>query len=137
VGRPRREPLMAALLHRAGGRRPAALAAAALCAALVGCGHAPRPLYHWDGFQGQLYEHFKSQGSGPDDQLRAMDAQAQKARAAGAALPPGFRAHMAMLYLRLGRDDEARAQLEAEKLSFPESAPYMDFLLKNMKTVRS
>lgn len=131
---------MAAPLPGRGLRGPRAAGAAAvlaLCAALTGCGHAPRPLYHWDGFQGQLYEHFKGQGSGPDEQLRALDAQAEKARAAGAALPPGFRAHQAMLCLRMGRDGEARAYLEAEKASFPESAPYMDFLLKNMKVPRS
>jgi len=37
-----------------------------------------------------------------------------------------------MLYLRLGRDGEAKQELEAEKVNFPESAQYMDFLLKRM-----
>jgi hypothetical protein len=105
--------------------------------ALGGCAHAPKELYHWEGFQGQLYEYFKADSSGPEEQLRILDAQAQKARARGAALPPGFRAHLAMIYLRLGRDGEAKQALEAEKANFPESAQYMDFLLKRMTVPKS
>jgi hypothetical protein len=108
------------------------VAAIAMGSVLVGCAEAPKRLYYWEGFQGQLYEHFKADKSSPEDQLRILDTQAQKARASGAALPPGFRAHLAMIYLRLGRDGEAKQELEAEKANFPESAPYMDFLLKRM-----
>ena len=108
------------------------VAAIALGGALAGCAPTPSRLYYWGGFQGQLYEYFKADGSTPEDQLRVLDAQAQSARASGAALPPGFRAHLAMIYLRLGRDGEAKQALEAEKASFPESAQYMDFLLKRM-----
>lgn len=105
---------------------------------LFGCAHqAPKPLYDWGSFQGQLYEHFKSDSSRPDDQLRVLEEQQQKAQMRGAALPPGFRAHLAMVYLRLGREDEARVQLEAEKATFPESAQYMDFLLKRMTAEKS
>jgi hypothetical protein len=99
---------------------------------LLGCVEAPKRLYHWDGFQAQLYEHFKGDGSSPDEQLRILNDQAQRARASGADLPPGFHAHLAMIYLRLGRDTEAKLELEAEKAGFPESAQYMDFLLKHM-----
>lgn len=100
--------------------------------AALGCAQAPKPLYYWDGFQAQLYEHFRADGSGPEDQLRVLTGQAQQARAYGAVLPPGFHGHLAMLYLRLGRYDEAKQALEAEKASFPESERYMDFLLKHM-----
>jgi len=105
--------------------------------AFAGCAEAPKRLYYWDGFQGQLYEHFKADRSSPEDQLRILQAQAQKARASGALLPPGYRAHVAMIYLRLGRDGEAKQELEAEKANFPESAQYMDFLLKRMTAPKS
>ena len=118
-------------------RLPRLIAAIAVGAAIVGCAEAPKRLYYWEGFQHQLYEHFKGDGSSPEEQLRILDAQAQKARASGAALPPGFRAHLAMIYLRLGRDDEAKQELEAEKANFPESAQYMDFLLKRMTAPKS
>ncbi len=103
-----------------------------LCGALPGCARAPARLYEWGGFQGQLYEYFKADHSTYEEQLRILDAQAERARGMDATLPPGFRAHRAMLYLRLGRDGEAKQDLEAEKAAFPESAQYMDFLLKHM-----
>lgn len=108
------------------------VAAIAMGSALIGCVEAPKRMYHWEGFQGQLYAHFKADSSSPEDQLRILDAQAQKSRASGAVLPPGFRAHLAMIYLRLGRDGEAKQELEAERANFPESTKYMDFLLKRM-----
>ena len=110
-----------------------ALALATVGLVFVGCAQHVKPLYHWEGYQRQMYEHFKGDGSSPSDQLLALEAQAQKASASGSALPPGFRAHTAMVLLKLGREQEARAQLEAEKAAFPESAAYMDFLLKNAK----
>jgi len=115
----------------------ALVAATAMGGVLAGCAEAPKRLYYWESFQGQLYEYFKGDRSGPEEQLRILDAQAQKARARGAALPPGFRAHLAMIYLRLGRDGEAKQELEAEKVNFPESAQYMDFLLKRMTAPKS
>ncbi|HET7867321.1 MAG TPA: DUF4810 domain-containing protein [Burkholderiaceae bacterium] len=117
-------------------RRHAGLALL-LAGALAGCEHTPRNLYQWGGYQDQLYEHFKGDRHSPSEQVRVLEAQAQKARADGMALPPGFRAHLGLMYLRLGREDEARRQLEAEKASFPESAQYMDFLLQRLSAARS
>ena len=42
-----------------------------------------------------------------------------------------------MLHWRLGQDDEARRLIEAEKTAFPESAQYMDFVLKTMRQKKS
>lgn len=108
------------------------LSAIVLCGAFSGCARAPARLYEWGGFQGQLYEYFKADHSTYEEQLRILDAQAERTRGTGTALPPGFRAHRAMLYLRLGRDGEAKQELEGEKAAFPESVQYMDFLLKHM-----
>lgn len=120
-------------------RRPAgALAAVAVLGAmLAGCAQPPKPLYHWDTYPRQVYEHLKHEGASPQEQLRVLEAQAEKARAANAALPPGFRAHLGLLYLQLERPDEARRALEAEKAAFPESAQYMDFLLKGLAAPKS
>jgi hypothetical protein len=111
--------------------------ALALAGALTGCAQAPGTLYQWGGYQEQLYEHFKGDRQSPAEQVQRLEAQAQKARAGGTALPPGFRAHLGLMYLRLGREDEARQQLEAEKASFPEATQYMDFLLKRLTAARS
>ena len=113
-------------------RRVKFVALAVAGAALIGCAAPVKPIYHWEGYQRQLYGHLKGEGTNPDEQMRLLQAHAEKARVAGLALPPGFRAHMGLVSLRLGRDAEAKQQLEAEKSVFPESAPYMDFLLKRM-----
>ncbi|WYX09583.1 hypothetical protein WJ978_29655 [Achromobacter xylosoxidans] len=36
-----------------------------------------------------------------------------------------------MLHLKMGQGTDAVAQFQDEKLAFPESSPFMDFLLRN------
>ncbi len=98
---------------------------------LTGCANQPQPLYHWSGYQEQVYAHFKGDGSSPQEQVAALEASLQEARAEDRALPPGFHAHLGMLYAELGKADQVRQQFETEKTLFPESAPYMDLLLRN------
>ena len=104
------------------------------CVALfAGCAHkAPAPLYMWEAFPKMQYDTLLRPGATPLEQVSAMEAQAEKARAAGAALPPGFRAHLGMLKLSAGDVDQARQLWQAEKVAFPESTPYMDQLLKRL-----
>ena len=105
----------------------------ACIAVLAGCAHkAPAPLYMWEAFPKMQYDTLLRPGVTPLEQVGAMEAQAEKARAAGAALPPGFRAHLGMLKLSSGDVDQARQLWQAEKAAFPESTPYMDQLLKRL-----
>lgn len=104
---------------------------------MVGCVQAPKPLYHWEGYQRQVYEFLNGDSSVSANQLQLMLTQTEKARAANAALPPGFRAHLGLLYLQAGQFDEARRMLESEKAVFPESAQYMNFLLARMNGNKS
>jgi hypothetical protein len=109
------------------------LAMGACIAVLAGCAHkAPPPLYMWESFPKQQYDALLKAGVSPLEQVAAMEEHAEKARAAGAALPPGFRAHLGMLKLSAGDVDRARQLWQAEKASFPESTPYMDQLLKRL-----
>jgi hypothetical protein len=114
--------------------RPMRVVLAACTAVLVtGCANrAPPPLYLWEAFPRQQYDTLLANGTPTQDQILALQAHAEKARANNAALPPGFRAHLGMLQLAAGNVDEARALWLAEKASFPESAPYMDQLLKRL-----
>lgn len=99
---------------------------------LTACAAPNKPLYSWEGFPRQQYEVLQRSGADPNAQIQAMQAHAEKARAAGAALPPGFRAHLGMLQLSVGAAEQARASWQAEKIAFPESAPYMNQLLKRL-----
>lgn len=114
-----------------GGR---AAAAPVLLAALLlaGCAQPPKLLYHWEGYERQVYAYLNGDTSSAAEQLGILQAQAEKARARQAALPPGFRAHVGLLQLHLGNPDEARRQLLAEKAAFAEAAPFMDFLLARL-----
>lgn len=122
AGRPRRTALRAAL--------PFALA----LALLGGCAATPYqgPLYQWGPFPRQQYETLLREGASPVEQVRTLEAHAEKARALGAALPPGFRAHLGMLALGLGDPDRAAELWIAEKQAFPEATPFMERLLARL-----
>lgn len=109
----------------------AGLAVAVL--ALVGCAQPPKTLYGWGSYQNNLYEHFKADGGDVSAQIAALEAQATANKAAAKADPPGLHGHLALLYGKAGNDSAAQQQLQVERSLFPESAAYVDFLLKKSK----
>lgn len=113
-------------------RRALQLVVAASLLGLVGCAIKPKPLYHWESFPSQQYSTLLRTGISPDEQIRIMEAQVEKARVVNAALPPGFRAHLGMLYLGAGNSQRAKELWVAEKTAFPEASPYMDRLLNRL-----
>lgn len=98
---------------------------------LGGCMATSKPLYQWDTYPAQVYGHFK--GESADAQIAALELQLQKIQANGTAPPPGLHAHLGLLYSKVGRDDQMVEQLEQEKSLFPESAPFMNRLLAQLK----
>lgn len=98
--------------------------------ALVGCQTPTPPIYQWGAYEPQLTQHFK--GESPDQQIVVMEKQLQTAGARGKQVPPGFHAHLGMLYSMAGRPGQVAAQFEEEKRLFPESEPYMNRLLETM-----
>lgn len=103
-------------------------------AALAGCASQVKPLYLWESFPRLQYSTLQRSESDPTDQIQKMEAHATKAKASNSALPPGFRAHLGMMYMNAGNTDAAIEMWKAEKAAFPESAPYMDQLLRRMST---
>ncbi|MCS3839171.1 hypothetical protein HNR03_003779 [Pseudomonas sp. JAI111] len=98
---------------------------------LAGCS-TPKTLYQWESYQPEVYEYFK--GEQPKEaQAEALERDLQKIRSTGKTPPPGYHAHLGLLYLSMGKDDQMVQQFRTEKTLFPESTPYMDFLLKNAK----
>ena len=94
-----------------------------------GCATRQQPLYYWGDYQATVYSHFKGE-KGPEEQIQELEKIQEQALAQGKAVPPGLRAHLAMLYGQTGRSDRLVENLEAEKKQFPESTTFMDFLLK-------
>jgi hypothetical protein len=100
--------------------------------ALAGCVHAPQPLYGWGSYQGQVYEYLKGQGSA-EAEVIALEADLEKMRAKGESPPPGFHAHLGLLYASLGKEEATVREFQTEKSLFPESGHYVDFLLSKNK----
>ncbi|EHK67649.1 DUF4810 domain-containing protein [Achromobacter arsenitoxydans] len=119
-------------------RRPAALARvgrglaiAALAGLLSACVQQPKSMYSWQSYQGSVYAYLKDDGADYATQTLALEKNIETARASNTELPPGFRAHLGMLYMKMGNGDKGAEQMLGEKEAFPESAPFMDFLLRN------
>ncbi|KAF1026235.1 MAG: hypothetical protein GAK40_01284 [Burkholderia plantarii] len=106
------------------------LLAAAAASLLVGCAApATPPLYQWNGYQRQVYAYFQGK-TAAREQIDALEKALQEIRGKGNLPPPGFHAQLGMLYASTGDVQRAAQGFEAEKQLFPESAVYMDFLLK-------
>ncbi|EON13627.1 MULTISPECIES: DUF4810 domain-containing protein [Pandoraea] len=107
----------------------AAVAAIIGGALLTGCATPPKPLYDWESYQPQVYEYFK--GESKEAQIIVLERDLEKIKAANNAAPPGFHAHLGLLYASVGKSDKMVEEFQTEKQLFPESAGYIDFLLKN------
>ena len=114
------------------GRPLAAIAVGVAFAALQGCAHPPKPLYSWGPFPKYQYDALRGDGESPANQIAGMEKQSQKAASENLPLPPGFRAHLGKLYYDAGDANRAATLWAEEKAAFPESAPYMDSLLKRL-----
>lgn len=107
------------------------LSVAALAVALVqGCSsNQAQPLYQWEGYQPQVYTYLKGEGSF-EEQIAALEKGLQVIRARGNTPPPGYHAHLGLLYAQIGQGDQVVQQFRSEEALFPESKTYMAFLLK-------
>lgn len=112
------------------------VAAALLCATVLG-GCATKPaqpkLYSWGNYQGSVNDYLRADKVSPETQLQLMEADLARIKASGGAVPPGYYAHLGLLYGKLGKADQFALQMEAEKKQFPESETFMDFLTRNFK----
>lgn len=104
---------------------------AAIVLGLTACVTPPKPMYQWAGYQEAVFEYLKTDGANPGPQITLLEAQVQKNAATGDASPPGLHAHLALLYSKAGDDAKAVEYLQAERKLFPESGPYINFLLTN------
>jgi len=103
-----------------------------LTSLLAACASSPRSLYYWGDFPDANYAWLQEDTQDDQKIVELLEKGAQRAVAQNHDLPPGFHAHLGLLYLRLGEIDKAAEHWQAEKLTFPESAPFMDFQLRNL-----
>ena len=88
-----------------------------------------QPLYYWGDYQKEVWGHFTKE-VGPEEQIVALEAGMEKAKASGRPVPPGYNAHLGVLYAQTEHADKMLSYFTAEKTLYPESAAYMDFLMR-------
>ena len=103
------------------------------CALILGGCATQKNLYNWGSYQPQVYAYLKSDSTSPQAQLNELEKGLQQANSNGEKVPPGYHAHMGLLYLNTGSPDKAVAAWNREKSLFPESTQYINFLMSNMK----
>lgn len=96
------------------------------------CACAGRPaLYDWGAYQPAVYNYLKQEETDYARDVAALEANMHRNRPPGQQLPPGFQAHLGMLYLKMGQSGQGMEQFAQEKRAFPEAAAFMDFLMRN------
>lgn len=89
--------------------------------------------YYWGEYEDLLFRMYDSPGeAAPDEQIEEITADIQRARGAGLLVPPGIYAHRASMYLKVGNDAAAAADLEREKALFSEAAVMVNRMLERM-----
>jgi hypothetical protein len=110
------------------------LAPVCLVTALTaGCATTPATLYDWGIYPEALAAHIKESGGDAARQASRLEDQLQRAAGTARGAPPGLHAHLALLHTHLGNEATALRHLQAEKARYPESATYMDFLIRNAR----
>ena len=104
-----------------------------LAATLAGCAAKAPALYSWQGYEANLDAYFRASNLSPDAQTQLMEQDLQKIQGSGLAVPPGYHAHLGLLYGGQGNLDKFAQQVNLEKSKFPESQTFMDFLTRNFK----
>jgi hypothetical protein len=91
-------------------------------------------LYSWGHYEERIYASYVSPGTTSlEAQAAELERDGEKARAEHKRMPPGFHAQLGYLYAQLGKLDQARRELEAERAEFPESAVFVDRVLASLK----
>lgn len=93
----------------------------------------PKTIYQWESYQSNVYEYFKNEDSSPEKQIASLEEGLVKIKANNGLTPPGYHAHLGLLYGKIGNADKFAQQLSIEKQLFPESTAYVNFLMKKDK----
>ena len=104
---------------------------------LLGAGCAQqRPMYHWAGYDGRLYQHYRH----PQDQEAwavSMREVVLAAEREGRTVPPGIYAEYGYALFEEGDHASAIAYFEKERDLRPESRALMDKMIENAQRQRA
>ncbi len=102
---------------------------------MSGCSSQPKPLYNY-GEYSESYYHAKKELS-PDSALelqKAIEYSIENATdSRSARVAPGMYANLGYIYLKGGKTDKAIESFIKEKTIYPESAHFMDRMIKKIE----
>ena len=102
---------------------------------MSGCSSQPKPLYNYGDYS-ESYYHAKKELS-PDSALelqKSIEYSIENAaNSRSARVAPGMYANLGYMYLKGGQTDKAIESFNKEKLIYPESAHFMDRMLKKIE----
>jgi hypothetical protein len=91
------------------------------------------PLYYHGAYNQAVYAYFKAEDTTLEEQINILQQTIQAAANAGKPVGPGVHAHLGLLYFDTGNADLGKQHFEQEKVLFPESVKYLDFLLTSLQ----
>jgi hypothetical protein len=105
-----------------------------LSVVFISCTGSPKSLYYWGEYEDSIYDIYLEPGkSSLTDEILRLEEQVQQAANHGKPVPPGLHAHLGYLYANDGDYNTAVIHFKREKEKFPESADFIDGMLKRMK----
>ncbi|CAG9001140.1 MAG: hypothetical protein CENE_03157 [Candidatus Celerinatantimonas neptuna] len=100
---------------------------------LSGCASKPKPVFYWGDYETLIYQMYMKPGSAdPATQISKLTVDIQKAHAKGLPIAPGIHAHLGYMYILDGKPALAREEFLKEKQLYPESASFIDGIIKRM-----
>jgi hypothetical protein len=91
------------------------------------CNSTPGTLYSWGNYENKIYAYLQNES--PAEQISVLQDDLLKIEETGRKAPPGYYAHLGMLYEEVGDHGLAISCFMVEKARFPEAAVFMDYLL--------
>jgi hypothetical protein len=94
-----------------------------------------KSIYHWQSYEESAY-HLLEDPDRTDlvEDIRNLSGEIEKDLVEGRPIAPGVHAHLGYLYYLSGNPDSAKIEFEAEKAAYPESAVFIDGVLRRMKS---
>jgi hypothetical protein len=92
-----------------------------------------RDLYHWGVYEDTVREALHDPGGQKaPERIRILSADIERAKAEGRKVAPGVHAHLGYLHRLAGDRDSAARELAAEKELYPESAVFVDGMIREL-----
>jgi hypothetical protein len=100
---------------------------------LTGCASKPERIYAWGSYEENIYKYFNSQGEVTQEMLDQMTQELDVIDSSSQRVPPGMHAFIGLLHEKSGNVNMMSQSFKREKDLFPESAGYIEFLMRNLE----